>query len=181
MSAARWRGSFVGGAVVAVVAVGALLLGLPNGHAEGSTPVVALHAVDYSYQGAPGKLAPGEARVSFANDSKTEGHEMELFRINDGVNESLDQILAEEEANQKQQGQAGQSGGQSPPAEQKPPPPKMTFFAATGAGPGETAKMDIIGNLPAGRYGMVCFLSVGGDEANGPMYKKGMKAEFTVQ
>jgi hypothetical protein len=57
----------------------------------------------------------------------------------------------------------------------------MTFFGGTGAGTGQSAKMDLIGNLPAGRYGMVCFLPVANDQAGTPHYKKGMKAEFTVQ
>jgi len=174
----RLRCSFAAGAVVAGAGVAALLLGLPGVHAEGGPAVVAVHATDYAYQGVPGTLPAGEARFSFTNDSKTEGHEMELYRINDGVTESFDQILAEDEAQKKQQDQSqpGQNQNQSPP-----PAPKMTFFAATGAGSGQSARMDLIGNLPAGHYGMVCFLPVNGDDANGPHWKKGMKAEFTVQ
>lgn len=179
------RLSFLGGAVVAGVGVAALLLGLPGVQAEGG--VVAVHAIDYAYQGVPGTLPTGETRISFANDSKGEAHQLELFRMNDGVKESFDQILAEDEARQNQEnqpapdGQQGQPGGQKPPAEQAPPPPpKMTFFAGTGAGPGHAAKMDLIGNLPAGRYGIVCFLPVSNDDAGTPHYKKGMKAEFTV-
>ena len=188
------RMSFVAGAVVAGVGVAALLLGLPGVEAEGGSATMALHAVDYSYQGVPASLPAGEVRISFANDSKNEAHEMQLYRINDGVNESFDQILADDEAqNQQQQqqqnqqqnqaggGQGGQNG-QTPPSTQNPPPaPKMTFFASTGAGPGDSAKMDLIGKLPAGRYGMVCYLPVNGDDAQGPHYKKGMKAEFTVK
>jgi hypothetical protein len=169
--------------VVAGAAVAALLLGLPGVQAEGGPGVVAVHAVDYAYQGVPGTLPAGETRFSFANDGKAEGHEMSLFRINDGVGESFDQILAEDEArqNQDQGQQGGQQGGQNPPAEQTPPPPKMTFFGGTGSAPGQSAKMDLIGNLPAGRYGVVCFLPVANDQSGTPHYKKGMKAEFTVQ
>jgi len=193
----RWRYSFVGGAVVAGIGVTALLLGLPGVGAEGGPAVVAVHAVDYAYKGVPQTLPTGEVRFSFTNDSQNEAHQMELFRINDGVNESFDQILAEDEAEQKkeqqqnqqngqngqgaQANQGGQQGAQNPPANQNPPPPKMTFFADTGADPGSASKMDLIGKLPPGRYGMVCFLPVNGDEANGPHYKKGMKAEFTVK
>jgi hypothetical protein len=195
----KWRWSFAGGAIVAGAGVAALLLGLPGVGAAGGPSLVGVHAVDYSYQGMPKSLPAGEVRFSFTNDSKSEGHEMELFRINDGVNESFDQILAEDEARQnqdnqqRQPNQPGQPGGQraeaadqKAPADQKPspdqnPPPKMTFFAGTGAGPGATAKMDLIGKLPAGRYGVVCFLPVNGDDANGPHYRKGMKAEFTIQ
>ena len=172
------RMSFVAGAVVAGVGVAALLLGLPGVEAEGGSTTMALHAVDYSYQGVPASLPAGEVRISFANDSKNEAHEMQLYRINDGVNESFDQILADDEAQNQQQNQQGQT----PPSTQNPPPaPKMTFFASTGAGPGDAAKMDLIGKLPAGRYGMVCYLPVNGDDAQGPHYKKGMKAEFTVK
>lgn len=176
------RYSFAAGAVMAGVATAALLLGLPGVQAEGG--VVAVHATDSGYQGVPGNLPAGESRFSFTNDSKGSAHEMSLFRINDGVNDSFEQILAEDEAQQKkadaQQGgqSGGQQGGQNPPAEQAPPP-KMTFFAGTGAGPGESAKMDLIGNLPPGRYGIASFLPA--DEAGTPDYKKGLKAEFTVQ
>jgi hypothetical protein len=177
----KWR-YFAGGAVVATAGVAALLLSLPGVQAAGG--VVAVHGVDYAYQGVPGTLPAGETRFSFTDDSKAESHEMSLFRINDGETESFDQILAEDEARQNQQNQAqqgGQQGGQNPPADQAPPPPKMTYFGGTGAGAGQSAKMDLIGNLPAGRYGMVCFLPVANDDAGTAHYKKGMKAEFTVK
>jgi uncharacterized cupredoxin-like copper-binding protein len=186
----KWRYSFAGGALVGGVGVAALLLGLPGVQADAGR--VAVHAVDYGYQGVPRTLPAGETRFSFTNDSQAESHEMTLFRINDGVNESFDQILAEDEAQQNKDqtaqpsgGQPSggqQGGGQNPPATQSPPPaPKMSFFASTGSAPGQSARMDLIGNLPAGRYGMVCFLPVANDEAGTPHYKKGMKAEFTVQ
>ena len=41
--------------------------------------------------------------------------------------------------------------------------------------------MDLIGNVPAGRYGMVCFVPVANDQAGADHAKKGMKVEFTVQ
>ena len=170
------RYSFLAGAVVAGVAVGALLLGLPGVQAEGG--VVAVHATDSGYQGVPATLPAGESRFSFTNDSKTATHEMTLFRINDGVNDSFEQILAEDEAQEKKQAEA-QQGGQNPPAEQAPPPPKMTYFGSSGAGPGETAKMDLIGNLSPGRYGLASF--VPNDDQGTADYKKGLKAEFTVK
>jgi hypothetical protein len=190
------RLSFVGGAVAAGVGVAALLLGLPGVEAEGG--VVAVHASDYAFKGVPGTVAAGETRISFANDSQSEAHQMELFRINDGVKETFDQILAEDEARENQEDQQPAPDGPQPPAEQgpqapaepapqvpveqaPPPAPKMTFFAATGAGPGQAAKMDLIGDLPPGRYAVVCFLPVSTDEAGAPHYKKGMKAEFTVK
>ncbi|MDQ1502638.1 MAG: hypothetical protein QOD57_365 [Actinomycetota bacterium] len=49
------------------------------------------------------------------------------------------------------------------------------IHAATAAG------VVAVHALPAGRYGIVCYLPVNGDDANGPHYKKGMKAELTVQ
>lgn len=170
------RYSFLAGAVVAGVAVGALLLGLPGVQAEGG--VVAVHATDSGYQGVPANLPAGESRFSFTNDSKTASHEMTLFRINDGVNDSFEQILAEDEAQEKKQAEARQ-GGQNPPAEQAPPPPKMTYFGSSGAGPGESSMMDLIGNLAPGRYGIASFVPA--DEAGTPDYKKGLKAEFTVK
>lgn len=169
------RYAFLAGAVAATVGTAALLLGLPGVQAEGG--VVAVHATDSGYQGVPATLPPGDTRFSFTNDSKTASHEMTLFRINDGVNDSFEQILAEDEAQQKKQADA-QQGGQNPPAEQAPPP-KMTYFGSSGAGPGEAAKMDLVGNLPPGRYGLASF--VPNDEAGTPDYKKGLKAEFTVK
>ncbi|HET9772629.1 MAG TPA: hypothetical protein VFS16_17165 [Acidimicrobiia bacterium] len=179
------RYSFAAGAVVAGVGVAALLLGLPGVEAEDGG-AVAVHAGDYAFKGVPATLPVGEHRISFTNDSQAEAHQMELFRLNDGVKESFEQILAEDEAREAQLEQQEQAAGQepaapNPPAEPAPPPaPKMTYFGGTGAGPGEAARMDLIGNLPAGRYGVVCFLPVAGDEAGTPHYKKGMKAEFTV-
>jgi hypothetical protein len=179
------RYSFGAGAVVAGVGVAALLLGLPGVQADADAGAVAVRATDYAYQGVPGTLPAGEIRISFTNDSQAEAHQMELFRLNDGVTESFEQVLAEDEARAaqlEQQEQAGQEAGPNPPAEPAPlPEPKMTFFGGSGAGPGETARMDLIGNLPAGRYGVVCFLPVASDETGTPHYKKGMKAEFTVQ
>ena len=175
-----WRYSFAGGALVAGVGVAALLLGLPGVQASGG--VVAVHAVDYAYQGVPGTLPAGETRFSFTNDSKAESHEMTLFRINDGVSQSFDQILAEDEAQQSKEQPSQDQQKEQPKDQQSPPPaPKMTFFASTGASAGESAKMDLIGNLPAGRYGVVCFLPVENDQAGTAHYKKGMKAEFKVE
>lgn len=178
------RYSFGAGAAVAGVAVAALLLGLPGVQAEGG--VVAVHATDYAFKGVPGTLPAGETRISFTNDSTAEAHQMDIFRIDDGVKETFEQILAEDEAQQakleQQEQQQPQQGAQNLPAEEAAPPaPKMAFFAGSGAGPGTAARMDLIGNLSAGRYGVVCFLPVTNDEAGTPHYKKGMKAEFTVQ
>lgn len=168
------RYSFLAGAVVAGVAVAALLLGLPGVQAEGG--VVAVHASDSGYQGVPATLPAGESRFSFTNDSKSAAHEMTLFRINDGVNDSFEQILAEDEAQEKKQAEARQ-GGQNPPAQE--PAPKMTYFGSSGAGPGESSRMDLIGNLTPGRYGIASFVPA--DEAGTADYKKGLKAEFTVK
>ena len=177
----KWRYSFVAGAAVGAVGVAALLFGLTGVQAEGGAPVVAVRASDSKYQGVPGTVKAGETRFSFTNESQAEGHEMSLFRINDGVQESFDQVLAEDEARLNQETAEGQ-GEPNPSANDAPPPPapKMTFFGATGAGPGESSRMDLIGKLPAGRYGVVCFIP-SSDEAGTPHYKKGMKAEFTVR
>jgi hypothetical protein len=55
----------------------------------------------------------------------------------------------------------------------------MTYFGSSGAGPGESSKMDLIGNLSPGRYGIASFVPA--DEAGTPDYKKGLKAELTVK
>lgn len=180
----KWRYSFAAGALVGAVGVAALLFGLPGVQADGDAPVVAVRASDSRYQGVPGTVKVGETRFSFTNESETEGHEMSLFRINDGVKEPFDQILAEDEARLTQesaQPAPDQPAADNPPADDSPPPaPRMTFFGATGAGPGESSRMDLIGDLPAGRYGIVCFIP-SSDETGTPQWKKGMEAEFTVR
>jgi len=54
-------------------------------------------AKDYSYSGVPGSAKPGPLSIQLANKGK-ESHEFSLFRINDGVNESVKDIVALPEA-----------------------------------------------------------------------------------
>lgn len=52
---------------------------------------------DYFYSGVPGSAKPGPLSIQLANKGK-ESHEFSLFRINDGVNESVKDIVALPEA-----------------------------------------------------------------------------------
>ena len=174
----KWRYSFGAGAMVGAVGVAALLFGLPGVQAGGGAPVVAVRASDMKYDGVPGTVKAGETRFSVTNESEAEAHELSLFRINDGVKESFEQILTEDEARLNEETAEPQVEQATPEA--PPPAPRMTFFGTTGAGPGESARMDLIGELPAGRYGIVCFIPAS-DDAGTPHWKQGMKAEFTVR
>jgi hypothetical protein len=125
--------------------------------------------VDYAYSGMPEAVKSGIAAVRFDNQG-TEVHEMVLMRINDGVTETLDELLAlsEEESNTK-----------------------VEFLGVTFALPdtADTAFYD----LEPGRYGYFCFLPEGstpdklGDLMSGafeggpPHFTLGMKGEFTVE
>jgi uncharacterized cupredoxin-like copper-binding protein len=119
-------------------------------------------AKDYMYQGIPTELSTGYQVVNFANKG-TEHHEMFAFRINDGVTESAQELLAlsEDEVFSK-----------------------ITPVNAIDALPGTSATVSW--DLPsAGKYAVVCFISqgsVGETEGTGaPHVTLGMIHEFTVK
>lgn len=122
---------------------------------------VDITAADYAFQGVPSELDAGVASFEFKNGG-TEVHEMVLFRRNDGVTETVDQLLAmpEEEVETK-----------------------TTMVAATGANPGQQEYA--IADLTPGTYAMICFVPEGttSEEAYGsgqPHSMRGMVFEFTV-
>ena len=92
----------------------------------------------------------------FTNDGK-EPHELVLFRVNDGVKESVEQIVALPE----EEGRA-----------------KVTPMGGTFAEPGKGEYT--VANLKPGRYGFACFVPVGGGDDGPPHVTKGMHAEFQV-
>ena len=118
-------------------------------------------AADYAFQGVPSELDAGVASFEFVNGG-TEIHEMVLFRRNDGVTETVEELLA------------------LPDDEVQT---KTTMVAATGASPGESEYA--IADLTPGTYAMLCFVPEGttSEDAYGtgqPHFMRGMVFEFTV-
>lgn len=128
-----------------------------------------VEAENYAYSGIPDSLPAGPVIITFTNTG-TEFHELLLMRINDGVTESVDELLAlpEDEAKTK----ATQEGA---------------AFAAPGEQSFSTA------DLEAGHYVALCPLpkgmtpeamagmESGGTEPQGePHFMLGMVREFEV-
>lgn len=122
---------------------------------------VKVQAADYAFQGVPNTIDAGPTSFEFTNGG-TEAHEMVVFRINDDVTETAQELLAlaEEEAMTK-----------------------VTMVADAGGLPGESEYA--VADLQPGRYAMVCFVPEGTTdretEGTGqPHFMKGMVYEFTV-
>jgi hypothetical protein len=128
-------------------------------------------AVDYTFSGVSSKLTPGPTSFDMTNNGG-EHHEMVVFKKNDDVAETFDQILA------------------LPDAEAM----KRVSFVAADEGMPKEEGIYAVADLKAGRYAMICFYPVGSTpeavaaaRASGkpiqgdPHWKKGMKAEFTVE
>lgn len=130
---------------------------------------VDIQAVEYAYDGVPQTVQAGTVGIDFSN-AGAELHEMALFRLNDGVTESVEELLQmPEEKALKKVTEAGHA------------------FAFPG-----TADITFI-DLEPGNYAMACFVPVGttpdklealesGSEPGGPPhFTEGMFAEFTVE
>lgn len=121
-------------------------------------------AIDYAFEGIPTTVPAGVVNFEFTNQSaRQEFHELVLFRINDDVTESVQDLLAlpEEEAMTK-----------------------VTEAGGTGAEPGGSEYT--VTELEPGRYGAVCFVPTGASEENPegtgpPHFMQGMVVEFTVE
>lgn len=135
-----------------------------------SFPTVAVEAENYAFNNIPDTMPAGETLVQFTNVG-TELHEVLILRPNDGVTESLEEILAlpEDEA----QGM-------------------VTTVAQGFAMPGEeswtTARLD------PGAYVAICFIpegftpeamaemeATGAEPEGAPHFTLGMVKEFTVE
>lgn len=117
-------------------------------------------ADEYAFDGVPDEVDAGIVVFDLANEGE-ELHEMQLFRINDDVDESVEDLLA--------QGEAALAS--------------VTPVGGPFAEPGDRAATFI--GLEPGRYGAVCFIPVGTtpdtEDADGPPhFTEGMFAEFTV-
>jgi hypothetical protein len=121
---------------------------------------VAVTAVDYGYEGVPETIDAGTAIFTMTNEGE-EGHEMILFRRNDGVEESFEELLEMDDAMEF-----------------------VEFAAAAFAPAGETSSA--AADLRAGDYVMVCFIPVGSDayaDETGdgpPHFEEGMWTSFSV-
>ena len=120
-----------------------------------------VQAMDYHFEGIPEQLSTGYHVVNFEN-AGTEMHEMLTIRINDGVTESVEELinLPEEEVESK-----------------------ITMINAEFAPPGGTDVGSWNLTQP-GNYAVLCFIPVGSaGEAEGegpPHFTQGMIHEFTV-
>ncbi len=123
-------------------------------------------AVEYAFEGLPSSMRAGRATFEFTNDG-AEIHEMVVFRINDDVTETVDELLElpEEEALAK-----------------------VEFAGSTFGAQGETDVETL--ELRAGRYVALCFVPVGTTEVESPdgnaeplgppHFTEGMQATFNV-
>jgi len=153
----------------------------PTDEATETAQELNITAVNYSFGDVPATVEAG-TRLTLTNAAEDEAHELVLFRIVDGEERPLSEILAlpEEEAQTL-----------------------TTFQGVAFAFPGEETSYpegDTTVN-EAGRYAIVCFIPVGGDIAKmkealanrdeeaaeppdlgdgPPHFTQGMAAEFTV-
>lgn len=134
---------------------------IADAYFAGCDPVAELdvEGVDYGFEGLPAELDAGRVALRFTNATDhDEAHELVLFRVNDGVTESIDDLLAlpEEEAFSKVT------------------PVGVVFADEPG---GEVAA---VFDLEPGRYAAVCFIPIGGGEDGPPHFTGGMVAEVEV-
>lgn len=122
-------------------------------------------AAEYAFQGIPATLDQGVTSFEFKNGGK-ELHELIIFKKNDGVTESFDEILKLDQAEAET---------------------KVEQVASGFAAPGEDDYA--VADLKAGEYVVVCFVPVGTTSQAPPPenappapphFTKGMKAEFKV-
>ena len=119
-------------------------------------------AIDYAFEGVPATLPAGTTIVTLDNQSAAgEFHELTMARINDGVSETVEQILAMSDTDAAA---------------------RVSLAASASAEVGEIGGATI--DLVPGRYLYACFVpmgSIGAQEGTGdPHYLSGMYGEFTV-
>ncbi len=119
-------------------------------------------AIDYGFEGVPATLPAGTTIVTLDNQSAAgEFHELTIARINDGVTETVEQILAMSDTDAAA---------------------RVALAASASAEVGEIGGATI--DLVPGRYLYACFVpmgSIGAQEGTGdPHYLSGMYGEFTV-
>lgn len=116
---------------------------------------VQVTARGFSFDGFPERLPSGRLAIAFHNADGVEHHELVVFR-KDGAVPMTDLLaLPEEEAMQR-----------------------ATVVAFTSAPPNGTN--GLIVDLPAGEYGVVCFVPTGGEDGP-PHFVHGMIADVSVE
>lgn len=117
---------------------------------------VQVTASEYEFGGLTPPPASGRSSIELSNDGK-EPHEIVLYRVNEGVTDTIEELLAlpEDEVTKK-----------------------VTQVGAAFAEPGDE-DYGIV-DLDPGRYGAVCFIPVGGGDEGTPHFSKGMFHEFVV-
>ncbi|HUG75002.1 MAG TPA: hypothetical protein VMM81_04940 [Acidimicrobiia bacterium] len=123
---------------------------------------VEVRAVDFAFEGVPATIPAGRVGFRFTNDGH-ELHEMVVFRINEDVDRSFEEILQQPQQQAEDQ---------------------IAFVGAGFGPPGETDAE--VMELEPGRYGMACFVPMGTTDpeqgADGPPhFTEGMFAEFSVE
>jgi uncharacterized cupredoxin-like copper-binding protein len=113
-------------------------------------------ATEYSFAGMPTAIKAGPLSIQLTNTGKT-AHDLNLFRINDGVTESVSDILALPESEAMK---------------------KVTMLGSAFAAPGSSSYQ--VFTLGAGRYGVACLVPLGDHHDGPPHASKGMFAGFTV-
>ena len=124
--------------------------------------MVEVRAVDFAFEGVPETLPAGRVGFNFTNDGD-ELHEMVVFRINEGVDLSFEEILQQPQQEAEDQ---------------------IAFIGAVFGPPGEIDAE--VMELEPGRYGIACFVPMGTTDperrADGPPhFTEGMFAEFSVE
>ena len=148
---------------------------------EAAAETVEVTAVDYGYEGLPESVKAG-TKLSLANASEAEVHELVAFRIPDDEERSVEELLALPEEEQMALFQG---------------PPAAVILAA----PASSESIYAVGDgvlTEAGRYLVACFIPVGADpeafmeaaassgdeppevEGGAPHFTEGMWAELTV-
>lgn len=131
---------------------------------ECADEVLDVTTVEYEFQGVPEELSPGLYGVNLQNEGD-EFHEMVVFRKNEDVTESFDEIFADgpEAIDESALTEIGGA------------------FAPPGGGSGGLFDMD-----EPGDYIAVCFVPVGTTDVSSvpeeaqPHYAQGMQVQFTV-
>jgi len=118
--------------------------------------IVEVGAVEYAFEDLPETVPAGVTGLVLNNDG-AEPHEMIVFRVNDGVTGSAEELFAAPE-DQIQQ--------------------NLTFAGAAVAQPGASGVT--FPELEPGRHVVVCFMPVGGGEDGPPHFMQGMVGEFEV-
>lgn len=118
--------------------------------------IVEVGAIEYAFEGLPETVPAGVTGLVLNNDG-AEPHEMIVFRVNDGVTGTPEELFAAPEDQIEQ---------------------NLTFAGAAVAQPGASGVT--FPQLDPGRHVVVCFIPVGGGEDGPPHFVHGMVGGFEV-